>query len=193
MGKDNLMNEITDQNNEAINHYDYFLITMKYLKKGNLIDLLKDDGVKYVEHMIFFIQDRFNIYFEELEEYVDSLYMAYDEEEEKTNNDLLDSDMIWHDIWSRFKMNRSLEYELNLYEQLKEKKSEIVQGVLKLIKGQGLKVYEMKEKEDCAICMIDMQTELVISCSNKHIFHEECLKKWFIKGKRDCPTCRTNI
>ena len=60
---------------------------------------------------------------------------------------------------------------------------------------------EAKESEianaggDCAICYMSMavgEKVYVLPCSDKHVFHCECLRHW-AKVKNTCPICRAAI
>jgi len=47
----------------------------------------------------------------------------------------------------------------------------------------------------CSICLLDIaQNEEIIKlrCSEKHVFHECCIKSW-MDVKICCPVCRKNI
>lgn len=54
-----------------------------------------------------------------------------------------------------------------------------------------------KEVESCPICMVEFRMndpELIaeLNCSQKHIFHLNCIKEW-VKKKDNCPMCRERI
>lgn len=43
---------------------------------------------------------------------------------------------------------------------------------------------------DCRICLDDLDATQVILPTCQHVFHQDCLKKWFeSSGKQSCPTC----
>ncbi|KAK1937205.1 hypothetical protein X943_000131 [Babesia divergens] len=47
----------------------------------------------------------------------------------------------------------------------------------------------------CAICILEIASRekvFVMPCDIRHIFHKECLTKWF-KRSRMCPICRVNV
>ena len=48
----------------------------------------------------------------------------------------------------------------------------------------------------CAICMEDFELGgdrvAQLACSNRHIFHTECLKRW-VELNSVCPLCREQI
>jgi len=49
--------------------------------------------------------------------------------------------------------------------------------------------------DSCAICMVDFtqsDTVITLPCNKKHIFHDECIKKWLLQ-KNCCPLCNTQI
>lgn len=51
--------------------------------------------------------------------------------------------------------------------------------------------------ESCAICLVefsvdDLRPIAELNCSNKHIFHLECLQGW-VKHQDNCPMCRELI
>lgn len=51
--------------------------------------------------------------------------------------------------------------------------------------------------EQCAICMVDFTVDdpkpvAELNCSNKHIFHLECIQEW-VKRQDTCPMCRESI
>ena len=51
---------------------------------------------------------------------------------------------------------------------------------------------DSKTTKDCAICtekFNDNTMVIQLSCSNKHIFHTACVKKW-LREKASCPICR---
>lgn len=53
------------------------------------------------------------------------------------------------------------------------------------------------EAECCSICLDEFQMDLTreiaeLGCSNKHIFHLDCLSDW-VKHKDFCPLCREPI
>jgi hypothetical protein len=59
-----------------------------------------------------------------------------------------------------------------------------------LIEGEG-------EEEECSICLENFhQDELVCDIPCKHLFHEQCLAKWFEKTAISvfiCPLCKQNV
>eukprot|EP00347_Sterkiella_histriomuscorum_P003791 403362925 len=57
---------------------------------------------------------------------------------------------------------------------------------------------QMKVKEECIETYCDKEVEfliddVVIKKKIPHIFHQECLLKWFSKGHLSCPICRTHL
>ena len=57
------------------------------------------------------------------------------------------------------------------------------------------KVMKGKEKEICTICLNNYKKiDIAFTLPCKHIFHVECLKKWF-EGKKDkrCPNCKFKV
>ena len=84
----------------------------------------------------------------------------------------------------------------NKYKYLKYKKK-----YLNLIGGVNLKNGELDIHDDCEICFenfIDTKpSDIILLCSNKHIFHRKCCEKIYnTKKKKDdmkCPMCRENI
>eukprot|EP00828_Plagiopyla_frontata_P049216 TRINITY_DN9711_c0_g1_i3.p2 TRINITY_DN9711_c0_g1~~TRINITY_DN9711_c0_g1_i3.p2 ORF type:complete len:104 (+),score=15.73 TRINITY_DN9711_c0_g1_i3:41-313(+) len=51
------------------------------------------------------------------------------------------------------------------------------------------------ETDKCMICLQEYEEDnpiIILKCSNKHYFHEECIKNWLqINGV--CPACRQKI
>lgn len=47
------------------------------------------------------------------------------------------------------------------------------------------------EKGECTICL-ESGNNLISVCSNNHLFHVKCIKKWG-KLNDNCPICRENI
>ena len=52
-----------------------------------------------------------------------------------------------------------------------------------------------KDIEACSICLVefsekDTKPKAELNCSNKHIFHVECIDKWLDSGHNNCPNCR---
>ena len=45
----------------------------------------------------------------------------------------------------------------------------------------------------CAICLLEYEVSETVQrnpyCS--HVFHQQCLQKWLLHGKLECPCCRT--
>lgn len=63
------------------------------------------------------------------------------------------------------------------------------------IDSKTRKFDETKDGDDatCSICFCDFREDpnlpiCELNCSNKHIFHVECLKKWVVKNNK-CPLC----
>lgn len=49
--------------------------------------------------------------------------------------------------------------------------------------------------DSCSICMVDFTEEdqvVTLPCNSKHIFHDECIKRWLTQ-KNSCPLCNTQI
>uniref|UniRef100_A0A3B0NAS7 Zinc finger, C3HC4 type (RING finger)/Ring finger domain containing protein, putative n=1 Tax=Theileria annulata TaxID=5874 RepID=A0A3B0NAS7_THEAN len=54
---------------------------------------------------------------------------------------------------------------------------------------------EMLDEHLCSICILninDVDKVFLLPCDMRHLFHRDCLKKWF-KRSSECPICRTNI
>ena len=88
----------------------------------------------------------------------------------------------------------------------------VIESKKKLIKITGLQLflkmkardYDIKkdsEVKECSICLdsfvfsfsqTDKRKIAELNCSNKHIFHVECLKEWF-KTNDKCPLCREPV
>ena len=47
-------------------------------------------------------------------------------------------------------------------------------------------------KNDCSICMQEMEDLTMVTTSCCHQFHDACLKEWF-KKHTNCPICRNEI
>jgi len=54
-----------------------------------------------------------------------------------------------------------------------------------------LPVRTCSEGESCTICLDPIDRFYELRCG--HMFHTECLRTWFERGKSDCPVCRTKI
>jgi hypothetical protein len=60
---------------------------------------------------------------------------------------------------------------------------------------EELKAKYKGEVMPCSICLADIaQNEEIIKlkCSEKHVYHEKCIKSW-MDVKICCPVCRKNI
>ena len=45
----------------------------------------------------------------------------------------------------------------------------------------------------CSICLIDFKKEeKIIKLNCNHMYHKECIEKWFLKNS-NCPFCRKEI
>jgi len=47
---------------------------------------------------------------------------------------------------------------------------------------------------ECPICLVPFKDNDVfrtLSCSNKHMFHKDCIDRWLTQHNNNCPTCRT--
>jgi hypothetical protein len=49
----------------------------------------------------------------------------------------------------------------------------------------------MSDTPPCTICFESADTFYDLPCG--HIYHQECLKAWFDKGKAECPVCRLKV
>jgi len=61
-------------------------------------------------------------------------------------------------------------------------------------KKKVLSIQELEKLEkcelflSCPICMEDSDKNIKLPC--KHVFCEECIKKWLLKNTNSCPNCR---
>ena len=72
----------------------------------------------------------------------------------------------------------------------------------KFLKSRARKYDKTKEGDDCcSICLEDFKNKdennegkpvAELNCSNKHIFHVDCLEKW-TRVNHVCPICRETI
>jgi hypothetical protein len=53
-------------------------------------------------------------------------------------------------------------------------------------------IYNCDKKDDCSICLNDMNTAIVRRLVCKHVFHIGCIDKWF-SSERHCPICRDQL
>lgn len=47
----------------------------------------------------------------------------------------------------------------------------------------------------CSICLVDFEDRVTVSqlpCNGRHVFHQECIDKWFAINTT-CPTCRQEL
>ncbi|KAK8805512.1 hypothetical protein WA158_002168 [Blastocystis sp. Blastoise] len=68
-------------------------------------------------------------------------------------------------------------------------------AVLKIPAKHYSKVKDIEKMDNtCAICLDDFNdTDMVKVLPCHHIFHSDCIDKWLIEDKPDCPTCRHPI
>ena len=69
-------------------------------------------------------------------------------------------------------------------------------GHLERLKKAAKTQLPVEDGTECIICMNEFvkDDELVqLECSDKHIYHFNCLQHWIKQGKRECPWCRTVI
>ena len=53
------------------------------------------------------------------------------------------------------------------------------------------KLNKIVEPNVCSICMENKCNNIKLEC--KHVFCEDCIKKWLIEKSNTCPNCRTEI
>lgn len=77
-------------------------------------------------------------------------------------------------------------------------KDELEKSGLEVIKASMVKEYEEQGKitvsciEKCLICLDDYDAEddvRVMTC--RHAFHRDCVDKWLVTGRNNCPACRS--
>ena len=63
-----------------------------------------------------------------------------------------------------------------------------------IMKNHLVSLTECREGSECAICLSDFQyhEDGVISLKCGHLFHRECVAKWF-EEHHTCPICRCDI
>ena len=67
---------------------------------------------------------------------------------------------------------------------------------LEKIKKAAKTQLDIEDGKECIICYNEFvkDDDLVqLECSQFHVYHLECIKQWLQTGKRECPTCRTEI
>ncbi|KIP04369.1 hypothetical protein PHLGIDRAFT_19992 [Phlebiopsis gigantea 11061_1 CR5-6] len=49
--------------------------------------------------------------------------------------------------------------------------------------------------DKCGICLTEFKDAEVACLGTRcpHAFHEYCLKRWVVQGKRMCPLCRAEV
>ena len=55
---------------------------------------------------------------------------------------------------------------------------------------------EIKDENECIICMSSYTEKDVVTClkcNDQHFFHHECILNWIKMGKNQCPMCREPI
>ena len=70
----------------------------------------------------------------------------------------------------------------------------------KTIAGSKTRTYDAEKDVDlaeCSICLVDFSVDdpkplVELGCSDKHVFHQECLEGW-IENNSVCPLCRQEI
>lgn len=52
-----------------------------------------------------------------------------------------------------------------------------------------------ENEEVCAICLMEFEREDLVNELGRcgHVFHVECLEKWFDKCQFNCPLCRSSV
>lgn len=62
-----------------------------------------------------------------------------------------------------------------------------------LIENLPIVMASQEHLTSCVICRIDIKENdalVILKCSEKHFFHERCIKSW-LKQKQSCPICRS--
>ena len=59
-------------------------------------------------------------------------------------------------------------------------------------------IEQIGDVQECIICFFPFSDEkkedfVQLKCHEKHIFHSNCLKEWFMKGNVTCPNCRKTV
>jgi hypothetical protein len=81
--------------------------------------------------------------------------------------------------------------------QLLATNSRLSKEMLEITEMTGIQgIRKALEKEACAICAITFSIDekknvFITMCG--HVFHNECVEKWFIQGKNSCPMCREDV
>ena len=72
---------------------------------------------------------------------------------------------------------------------------------LKAVLEQRARSYDPEgndiEIKECSICLVDFSDDntkklVELDCSNKHVFHLECLEGW-VENNTICPLCRQEV
>ena len=59
---------------------------------------------------------------------------------------------------------------------------------------QKVKIADKNSKDVCSICLCNIvigEKIITLNCSQKHSFHEDCIKKW-LKYNFVCPLCKSH-
>lgn len=50
-----------------------------------------------------------------------------------------------------------------------------------------------RPEEECAICRLELESDVVGLPHCSHVYHEGCISNWMATGHRMCPMCRSNF
>ena len=56
-----------------------------------------------------------------------------------------------------------------------------------------IKKLKMESTSDCPICLDKIDLEGFYICSNKHVYHQDCINKWINSFNKSCPNCREKV